>query len=171
MDRFSYSLNRKTEPPVGWGFIMVSILLGFMLTAIPLPSWAEAWRPCWIALLIFYWCINFPNKTGVIFAFVTGIFLDVFNDGTLGEQALCLSMVSLVATTYSKRFKIYPRLQQGVFVAVLFLIYVFLVRKIQNFDAPLVDGITPVGEVISSAFLWPWLVLLLDEMARRVYFR
>ena len=83
-----------------------------MLAAIPLlTGWSLA--SLLGALLVFYFVVNYPQKYGVFLSFVTGIFLDVFNGGTLGEQALGLSMIAMVATTYSKRFKIYPRLQQS----------------------------------------------------------
>ncbi len=167
MDKITSSLDRRSTNNPGWGFIIFTMIAGFMLTAIPLPEWLETWRPSWIALLIFYWGTMSPEKVGVVFGFVAGIFLDVFNGGTLGEQALALSMVSLVSTTYSKRFRIYPSFQQSLFVCLIFLIYVFFIRKIQNFDAPFVDGFTPFGEALSSALLWPWFSLVLNEASRR----
>ena len=104
INRISYNLDRKSLQTSGWGFIVFTMVVGFMLSAIPLPSWLSVWRPSWIALLVFYWGIMSPEKVGVIFGFCVGLFLDVFNGGTLGEQALALSIVSLVSVTYSKRF-------------------------------------------------------------------
>ena len=105
MDSFSYGFDKKDSSRIGAGFILFCLFVAFMLAAIPLPSWMESWRPCWVALLVFYFVVNYPQKYGVFLSFVTGIFLDVFNGGTLGEQALGLSMIAMVATTYSKRFK------------------------------------------------------------------
>ena len=79
---------------------------------------------------------------------------------------LCLSMIAMVATTYSKRFKIYPKLQQSFFVFVLFLVYAIFLSKIQNFDAPIFAGFSPIGEAVSSAVLWTWVAIFLDEMTR-----
>ena len=166
MESFSHDFDKKHKLPIGGGFILFCLFVAFMLAAIPLPNWMEAWRPCWVALLVFYFVVNYPQKYGVFLSFVTGIFLDVFNGGTLGEQALCLSMIAMVATTYSKRFKIYPKLQQSFFVFVLFLVYAIFLSKIQNFDAPIFAGFSPIGEAVSSAVLWTWVAIFLDEMTR-----
>lgn len=171
MESFSYGFDKKGNSRIGGGFIFFCFFVAFMLAAIPLPSWLEAWRPCWVALLVFYFVVNHHQKYGVFLSFVTGIFLDVFNGGTLGEQALCLSMIAMVATTYSQRFKIYPKLQQGFFVFVLFFIYVIFLSKIRNFDAPIFAGFSPFGEALSSAVLWGWVAIFLDEMTRRFNLR
>ncbi|MEC9248593.1 MAG: rod shape-determining protein MreD [Pseudomonadota bacterium] len=171
MDRISYDFNKRSAKGSGWIFILCTVIVGFMLIAIPLPSWASIWRPAWIALLIFYWGITSPEKVGVIFSFCTGLFLDVYHGGTLGEHALALSVVSLVAITYSKRFRLYPSLQQSLFVGLVLLVYVVSIRKIQNFDAPLINGFDPFSEAISSALLWPWFALILNDLARRFTLR
>ncbi len=171
MESFSYGFDKKDNLRIGGSFILFCLFIAFMLAAIPLPSWMEAWRPCWVALLVFYFVVNYPQKYGVFLSFVTGIFLDVFNGGTLGEQALCLSMIAMVATTYSKRFKIYPKLQQSFFVFVLFLVYATFLSRIQSFDAPIFAGFSPIGEVLSSAVLWTWVTIFLDEMTRRFNLR
>ena len=171
MDSFSYGFDKKGSSRIGAGFILFCLFVAFMLAAIPLPNWMESWRPCWVALLVFYFVVNYPQKYGVFLSFVTGIFLDVFNGGTLGEQALGLSMIAMVATTYSKRFKIYPRLQQSFFVFLLFLVYVIFLSKIQNFDVSILAGFSPIGEALSSAFLWTWVAFFLDEMTRRFNLR
>ena len=80
MDSFSYGFDKKGSSRIGAGFILFCLFVAFMLAAIPLPSWMESWRPCWVALLVFYFVVNYPQKYGVFLSFVTGIFLDVFNE-------------------------------------------------------------------------------------------
>ena len=167
MEPLSYSFDKQANSRIGWGLIIVCLIIAFMLAGIPLPGWIEMWRPSWPALLVFYFAVNFPDKFGVVFGFFTGIFLDVFNGGIIGEQALCLSMIAMIGSTYSKRFRIYPKLQQSFFVFLLFLLYVILIGKIQNFNAPIFAGFSPFGGVLASAVLWTWVALFLDEIARR----
>ena len=48
--------------------IILSFLLALMLTAIPLPIWAQAWRPAWVAMVLIYWCVALPERIGVLYA-------------------------------------------------------------------------------------------------------
>ncbi len=55
--------------------IVVSFVVAFMLTAVPLPDWAVSWRPDWVALVLAYWCLALPRRIGVLTAWFIGLLL------------------------------------------------------------------------------------------------
>ncbi len=151
-----------------WWLICVSIVFGFMLETIPLPNWASSWRPIWIPMIIFYWSFNSSGKAGIIFSFSVGLLFDVINGSTLGEHALGLSIVSLIAIIYAKRFRVYPLTQQSLFIGFLLFVYSGSIMKIQNFDSDMFyTGFKFFYPLISSALLWPWISLILGGLSKK----
>ncbi|SVB09989.1 uncharacterized protein METZ01_LOCUS162843, partial [marine metagenome] len=35
----------------------MTFVVGFILSALPLPETIVDWRPCWLAMLLIYWCM------------------------------------------------------------------------------------------------------------------
>ena len=103
----------KERNGIDFTFAVISVIFGFMLTAIPFPDWLYNWKPNWIGLFVFYWCITSPQKVGIVFCFITGLLLDVQHGSSLGEHALCLSFLAYFAATNHRRFILYPLIQQS----------------------------------------------------------
>jgi len=51
--------------------IYLSLLCGYLLSLLPMPEWAQIYRPQWLALILIYWCMAVPERVGVGFGFVT----------------------------------------------------------------------------------------------------
>ena len=81
----------------GTWVIVASFLLAYALTALPLPEWAELWRPAWGALVLMYWCMAVPQRVGVAIGFFAGLGLDVLQGTLHGQHALAMCIVAFVA--------------------------------------------------------------------------
>ena len=66
--------------------IFFSFLAAFMLTIVPFPEWAEAYRPEMVAMVLIYWCLALPERVGVGIGWLTGLTLDVTQGALQGQD-------------------------------------------------------------------------------------
>ena len=145
---------------------VISVIFGFMLTAIPFPDWLGDWKPNWIGLFVFYWCITAPQKVGVVFCFCTGMLLDVQHGSSLGEHALCLSFIAYFAATNHRRFILYPSIQQSIVIFSIIFLYGLIIANIQRFSSNLTFEWGVLYQALITAIVWPWFQLILGELRR-----
>jgi len=147
--------------------IAVSFIIAFILTAAPLPDWAVAWRPAWIAMVLVYWCMALPGRVGVITGWCLGLVLDVLHGSILGQHAFGLAFVAWVALSYHQRLRVFPLVQQAVFVGTVVLIYLALMLWIYNMLGSVDYGFSYLAGAVSTGLLWPWVFVILRDVRRR----
>jgi rod shape-determining protein MreD len=83
----------RAYPTGGW-VIVVSFLLAFWLSEIPLPGGLDRFRPDWVAMVLIYWGMALPHRIGIGVGWGVGLLLDVGRGGLLGQHALALAVVA-----------------------------------------------------------------------------
>jgi rod shape-determining protein MreD len=151
----------------GW-VILTSLLVSLMLTIMPLPSWAVAWRPDWVALILLYWCIALPQRVGITSAWVVGIFEDILTDTLLGQHSLSLICLSYISVKLHRRIRAFPIWQQAVGVFALMLLSEILSVWIHSLLGAQHTDWSFSYPAFSSMFLWPWIFVMLRDI-RRMY--
>nr|MBS0021754.1 rod shape-determining protein MreD [Gammaproteobacteria bacterium] len=153
--------------PQGGGVVFVTFLMALMLTAFPVPSWAEIWRPAWVALVLVYWCMALPHRIGVGTAWLLGIVLDVLSGTLLGQHAFALSIVAFITLKLYQRIRVLPVWQQGVSVFALILLYQLCLLWVEGTVG---RPVSPWGYwscPLASTLLWPSVFVLLRGARRR----
>ncbi len=110
----------------GW-VIIASLILAFMLTAMPLPEWAVNWRPAWVAMFLIYWCMALPDRVGIGIGWLLGLLLDVQQGTVLGQNALGLAVIAYVTLRSHQRIRVFPLVQQAILVCCYVLLFKLLV--------------------------------------------
>ena len=147
--------------------IISSFIVAFMLTALPLPDWAVAWRPAWVALVLAYWCLALPQRIGVLSAWSIGLLLDVMNGSLLGQHALGLAAVAYVVVLYHQQIRVYPLFRQALVIGSLIFLYTLSMLLIYNFLGSLRYGYENLLAALTSAILWPWVFIVLRDFRRK----
>ena len=150
----------------GW-IIFISLLIAFLLTALPLPVWADDARPAWVAMVLIYWCMALPNKVGIGIAWCLGLLLDVQQGALLGQNALGLALIAYFVIQIHKRFRLFPLVQQSCLVGFMIIFYLLIASWVGG-----IMGIPPQTwtywmPAISSMVLWPWLFVILRDIRRK----
>ena len=151
----------------GYTAIVISFLVALMLTALPMPAWAALWRPAWVALVLIYWCMAAPSYTGVVMAWVLGLFLDVLAGTLLGQHALALAVVAFVAHRFHRQVRVLPVWQQSVSVFGLVFLYQVLILWITGIQGLPVIASAYWSAPLVSMLLWPWIFIVLRDVRRR----
>lgn len=157
----------RTEPNARW-VIAASFIAAFLLTAMPLPDWALAWRPVWVAMVLMYWCMALPERVGVGVAWLLGLLLDVQQGTVLGQHALGLSLVAYITLQSHQRVRVFPLVQQALVVCGYLLLFEFITLWIRGMMGMPPHHWTFWMPAFTSMLLWPWLFILLRDL-RRTY--
>lgn len=146
--------------------IIMTFVFALMLRLLPLPEWAESFRPAWVVSVLIYWVVALPHRVGIGWAFMLGLFVDVANGTTLGVHALVFTCVAYLTLNMHQRLRVFPLWQQAAVVFLLVLVYQGLLSSLNWILNPAAN-VWPFGwQVLVSALLWPWLFIILRDCRR-----
>ncbi len=147
--------------------VYLTFVVAFLLAIVPFPEWALNYRPQWVAMVLIYWAMALPYRVGIGFAWVTGLLLDILDGSLLGLNALALAAIAYITLSLHQRLRMFSSLQQSGVVLAMTGLYLMMTHwmKIAANQAVTSDLFFLLG-ALSSAFLWPWLFVLLRQMRR-----
>jgi rod shape-determining protein MreD len=159
----------KVTHPHGGLIIVLSFIIAYLLTMLPLPDWLATIRPYWVAMVLIYWCMALPHRIGVGIGWMAGLLLDITYNSLLGQHALGLALLAFFTVSLHQRVRIFPLWQQSLTILVFCLVYAAVVLWIKG-----LTGIAPglgwyLLPVLTTALLWPVVFTLLRRVRR--YFR
>jgi len=156
----------KPRAHANW-VVLLSFFLAYLLAVVPFPEWAMNYRPQWVVMVLIYWVMALPYRFGIGFAWIAGLLMDVLDGSLLGLNALALAIIAYITLSLHQRLRMFSLLQQsGVILAFagLHLLMTYWM-KIAAEQAVASDMLFLLG-ALSSAFVWPWMFLLLRQMRR-----
>lgn len=128
--------------------------LALMLSiAHPFPGFA-AWNPDWVPLVVIYWVLHYPRRSGVGSAWFAGLLLDVMQGALLGANALALTLVGYLTRKLYLRLRVFPLPQQSLSVALLLTLYHFVLFWVDGIvDLP-AEGLARWTPILLSVVVW-----------------
>jgi rod shape-determining protein MreD len=147
--------------------VYLTFVVAFLLAIVPFPEWALNYRPQWVSMVLIYWAMALPYRFGIGFAWVAGLLLDILDGSLLGLNALALAVIAYITLSLHQRLRMFSSLQQSGVVLAMTGLYLMMTHwmKIAANQAVTSDLFFLLG-ALSSAFLWPWLFVLLRQMRR-----
>jgi rod shape-determining protein MreD len=158
----------KTNKAQGGNIILISFVVGFILSMIPLPQVLQSVRPEFVVIVLIYWCMALPNRVGVGIGWIAGLFFDVSTDALLGQHALTFAIIAFLAIKLHQQIRVFPIWQQALTIFVLMMFQGTITLWITGmlYDAPSLW--TVMLPAISTAVVWP-LGYLIMRQVRRFY--
>jgi rod shape-determining protein MreD len=147
--------------------VYATFLVALILAVMPMPNWAEPFRPDWVGLTLIYWCMAAPARVGVGTGWTLGLVLDVFYGSLLGLHALAKSLIAFLTIKLHLKLRMFPRWQQAVAVLVLLAVNQLLVLWIRGVIGQAPETATYWTPSIVGMVVWPWLFVILRDVRRR----
>lgn len=147
--------------------VVFTLVVAFMLTIMPLPEWAVAWRPAWVALVLGYWCLALPQSVGVLTGWIVGLYLDVVNGSLLGQHALGLAFVAYFIALNHRQIRVFPLTRQSLVIGSVIFAYTLYTLIIYNLLGSKPYGYHHLASALTSALIWPWLFVVLRDLRRK----
>lgn len=149
----------------GW-LIIVSFLVAYALTILPLPEGLAQARPDWVALVLVYWCFAMPQRIGITVGWLSGLIQDAVQSSLLGQHALAYTLLAYLTLKLHQRVRVFPLWQQALSVMLLLL----LTRLVVLWSNGFVGRPLPVMNywlgALTGAALWPPVFFLMRELRR-----
>ena len=147
--------------------VYLTFVVASLLAVVPFPEWAMNYRPQWVAMVLIYWAMALPYRVGIGFAWVAGLLVDILDGSLLGLNAVALAIIAYITLSLHQRLRMFSSLQQSAVVQAMTGLYLMMTHwmKIAADQAVTSDLLFLLG-ALSSAFLWPWVFVLLRQMRR-----
>ncbi len=145
----------------------LSALVALALAVLPLPAVLDAFRPDFLVLVVFYWCIESPRAGGLTLAFFAGLALDVIHGVVLGQHALALTLMGAWATHLRLRIRVFSLLSQCLVIFALLTGYQFVLFWVDGATGNPVTAFSRWLAPIIGALLWPVLTNLMGKLHER----
>jgi rod shape-determining protein MreD len=158
-------------PPFRNLVIYLSLLAALVLMILPLPDWAQIYRPNWMALTLIYWSMALPKRVGLWVAFFSGLILDASLGTLLGQHTLALVIIIFINMSFYQRIRVLALAQQALYIFVLLLINQVVVAWVEG----VLGRSTPLLAFFSGPFvgmlIWPWVFVVLRDLRRKALVR
>ncbi len=149
--------------------IWISLLVAALLSIVPIPEWLSVGRPAFVAMVMMFWIQALPERFGLFFAFIVGFLLDVFLGTEFGLSTMGLLLVAFIIAGLHRRLRMFPMWQQAFMVFIIIGCYQLLMLWVRSAIGRSSPSLWYLLPSVTSALVWPWLVMMLNFLRR--YFR
>ena len=147
--------------------VIITLLVGLMLTVMPLPDVVAVFRPDWLALLVIFWAMQLPRTWSVGTAWVIGIVLDVAHGTLLGQHAVALCIITFVTVRMHLLMRVFPLSQLTATVFALLALYQFILFWINGVAGVSAPPIAYWAPVLTGTLIWPFIYMFLSGIRYR----
>ena len=151
--------------------IPLSLIVGLVLMMLPMPEWTQIYRPDWIALMLIYWSMALPNRVGLMYAFITGLFVDVSQGTLLAQHSLALVIILFINFNFHQRIRVMPLGRQSLYVGFLLFINQFSVLWVEGMRGTPPPVMAYFAAPLVGMAIWPWVFIILRDIRRKAQLR
>ena len=147
--------------------VVITLIVGLMLTMMPLPDAARPFRPDWLALVVIFWAMQLPRTWSVGTAWCIGIVLDAAYGTLLGQHALALCIIAFITVRFHLLMRVFPLSQLTATAFALLALYQFLLFWVNGVAGVTAPSSNYWGPVITGTIIWPFLYMFLSGVRYR----
>lgn len=147
--------------------IPLTLIVALILIILPLPDWAQIYRPDWVALVLIYWSMALPKRVGLWFAFFTGLIVDATQGTLLGQHSLALVVIIFINLNVHQRIRVMSLGRQALYVMLLLLINQLVVVWIEGMMQRQPPVMAYFGPTLTGMAIWPWVFIVLRDIRRK----
>lgn len=137
------------------GAIILSLIIAFTLTILPVRAEWIFYRPEWLALTFIHWGLVSPNKSSLLLAWFVGLMVDAVYGSIIGQHALGFTIVLFLTLRMRSRLLLDSGFQQLFLLCLVLGTYLLINLWILG-----ITGNSPKGwsywiTVLTSLMVWP----------------
>jgi len=160
-----YEQSQRILSPVRAGYIALTFAVALLFNLLP-------WRdvvglPDMVALVLTFWCVHEPRRTGIGIAWLMGLLMDAGNGALLGQHAFAYAVLAFAAISLHRRILWFSLWRQAAHVLVLLLASQFLMVAVRLVAGGVFPGYAYFAASVIAAALWPAATYLLLLPQRR----
>lgn len=144
--------------------LLITTLIGGVLSLVDLPDWLFYFRPDWIALVVTFWVLSFPGKLSVFYGLLSGIFLDLILVKPLGLNALGFILLAYLIGYWSSQIRALTLWQQCLFLVILLSFCKLIIGIAAVISTDFVFTRFYWYSALGNLIFWPLLFMILQEV-------
>ena len=144
--------------------MIISLLIGIILTVMPLPHDINWLRPQWIFLILLFWVMRSPEYCGIGVAWIVGLLMDCLMGTPLGQHALAYAFLIYIVLKFHAPFSNLPRWQQMGLILFFSIANLLLQKIILSLTGTAISGVHYWLPAILSALFWPMIYRSLNRV-------
>lgn len=149
--------------------MLLSFLVGALLTVMPLPHVLIWFRPQWMLAILLYWIITKPESYGIVLAWFVGLFMDLLTGTPCGQEAIIFVVVTYFLMKLHLIVVHSPLWQQAVIVGTFAgcaLVLQSILIAIMGHKAPVMQNEL---SVVTTVLIWPLIGYFLADKKTPLY--
>ncbi len=150
-------------------YFMATIAVAMILRVMSVSPLLDQLNPDWIALVLVYWTMAFPERFGVFTACFVGLLTDVLTGRLLGQYALIYALIAYFSVKEHRRLRQFPLLQQSLFVFYFLALAKVIVFGMESLQAGNRLALSFWYPIFTGVLAWPvvfWLLRYLRVLTR-----
>ncbi|MBT8109195.1 MAG: rod shape-determining protein MreD [Gammaproteobacteria bacterium] len=147
--------------------VIGTLVVGLMLSIMPLPDTIAPFRPDWLALLTIFWAMQLPRTWSVGSAWIVGLILDVSYGTLLGQHALALCVIVFITVRFHLLMRVFPLSQLTATVFAMLALYQFLLFWINGVAGLAAPAAAYWAPAVTGTLIWPFLYMFLTGVRYR----
>ena len=149
--------------------LLISLSIAFLLSLLQTPAWFDVARPDWLLLVYLYWVLAMPERYGLAIAAGLGLLEDIISGNPLGQHVILYGFVVLVFLLSYRRLRMQNAWSVAGIIALLLMLMHSLDAAIAAISLPAIqlNGAMIILPSLTSALLWPWLMVFSRGLRRR----
>jgi len=108
------------------GAMILTIIIAFALTMLPLRSEFVLFRPEWIALTLIHWGLVAPSRSSLLIAWFVGLMVDALYGSIIGQHALGYTIVIFMTLRMRSRLLLDSLFQQIFLISIVLGTYLLI---------------------------------------------
>lgn len=149
-------------------WLLLAVLAAYLLTLLPLPGPLVHLKPFWLGLLVIWLALEQPSRGVLGLAFLVGLGADLLVGTWFGEHAFRLVVIAFIVRRFRARLRFFPLWQQTAAVAALLVNDRIVIAMLRSFAGEVGIGLAYWLPAVTGTLLWPLLLVLADDLRRRV---
>lgn len=143
-------------------FIVITFLVGFILTVLPLPVFLQKMSPNWILLILLYWVFIDKNHVGLGVSWLVGLITDLLTHSLLGQHALVFTLIVFLVSRFMPRMHVLPLWQQSIYIFFIGLLNLILQSVVLSYSGGKISFAMIVLPALTNIIVWPIILGLIN---------
>lgn len=144
--------------------VWMTLFIAVVMSILPHPGWLALIRPAWVLMVVIFWVLMLPERYGLFFAFIVGLLCDLLNGSLISSSAIGMLLVAFVVLNFQRRLQLFPVWQQASIVFILALGYQLVLLSMRSSAGQMFNSLLYLLPAISTALLWPWVMVMLKRL-------
>lgn len=144
--------------------VILSLFIASCLTIMPVTTWMTWLWPAWVLLVLIYWLVFFPDHIGMVWAFTTGVIVDLLIGPVLGLHALLYTVLAFIILQFYGGIQSMLPMQKVMWIGLVEAIFLLIEHRVGSGNHAIAQTWFHYIPIVTTPLSSLWIFPLLQRM-------